>query len=250
MKDNDFLQSDMKELTEKDIRQWLSAHPEFFEGNQDVLDMVVDIIANQKNNKPKGDKKIADFQSYFIERLKADKQRVLATTQEIVETSRANMTNQSRIQECVIRLLDAQNLDDLVQVLTMDLAHILGVDICSLVVEIDGQDVDIPHIPYSGVRLLPEGTIDQWMDKKRCSMQSNISGIEAIYGGSASLIQSQLLLRLEITSDTPPALVAFGSRDPDMFEESLGTENILFLAGVIERCLKIRLSHISGTFMG
>jgi uncharacterized protein YigA (DUF484 family) len=48
-------------------------------------------------------------------------------------------------------------------------------------------------------------------------------------------VQSQALLRVDISMDTPPAILAFGSRDPHMFTDGQGTELISFLAGVVER---------------
>lgn len=221
-----------RDFKSADVLEWLQRNPDFFDQNPEILDL----IALPKKVK---DKKIADFQSYLIERLKADKQEVLATTQEIVETSRANMSNQSRMQRAVLRLLDAANLDELLHALTIDLANILSVDISALIVESNGQD--IPHVHFSGVRVVPAGTIDKWMDSKKIIMQDNIAGIEAIYGGGAQLVRSQLLMKLSIIPETPPALMAFGSRDAELFQDGLGTENVLFLAGVIERCLKNNL---------
>ena len=69
-------------------------------------------------------------------------------------------------------------------------------------------------------------------------LQSNIGGLEAIYGGGANLVQSQALLRIDVSMDTPPAIVAFGSRDPNMFSDDQGTEMVTFLALVMERAFR------------
>lgn len=222
----------LENLRAEDVITWLRQNPDFLQKHPQVLDILAPPRENTGRN-------IADFQSYLIERLQADKEQVLATTQEIVETSRANMSNQSRIQKAILHLLESRTLDELIHKLTMDLNAILGIDISTLLVESNGHD--IPHVHFSGVRVLPPGTIDSWMEGKTILLQDQISGIEAIYGGGASLVQSQLLMRLEILPDTPPALVAFGSRDPDLFRDGLGTEHVRFLAGVIERILRRRL---------
>ncbi len=65
-----------------------------------------------------------------------------------------------------------------------------------------------------------------------------MAGDPAIYGPGAGLIQSEALLRLMISSRTPAGLVAFGSRDPDLFHDGQGTELIAFLGSVIERLLR------------
>ena len=206
---------------------------EFLKNNQDDPDLFEALIPAKKRpvrGQP------ADFQAYAIERLRADKEEAIEISQDIVETSRANMNNQQRVHTAVLRLLEANNFEDFIQTITLDLASILDVDIAVLVVEADGKD--IPHIQTSGIRVLPEGTVDSWMNGKTVMLQDDISGIEAIYGGGATLVKSQILLRLGISMDTPPAILAFGSREPDTFSEGQATDQILFLSGVIERSLR------------
>ncbi|MBI1301859.1 MAG: DUF484 family protein [Alphaproteobacteria bacterium] len=220
-------------ILEEDVITFLRHNPNFLKENPEVCALL---------NPPStvNGKGLADFQSYMIDRLKADKESVLASTRELVENARSNMSNQHRIHLAVLRLLEAQRFDDFIQCITMDLANILSVDISVLVVEANGSD--IPHVSQSGIRIIPEGTIDKWMKDKSVLLQDNISGIEAIYGGGATLVRSQILLRVDITTDTPPAILAFGSRDPNMFSEGQATDQILFLARVIERCFRSWLS--------
>ena len=59
---------------------------------------------------------------------------------------------------------------------------------------------------------------------------------------AATLVRSQILLRVDISMGTPPAILAFGSRDPAMFSDGQATDQILFLARVIERCFRSWLS--------
>ena len=61
---------------------------------------------------------------------------------------------------------------------------------------------------------------------------------QPIYGGGAALVHSQILLRVDISMDTPPAILAFGSRNPELFQEGQATDQVLFLARVIERCFR------------
>jgi uncharacterized protein YigA (DUF484 family) len=197
----------------------------------------MDLLVPPKTEAGKG---IADFQNYMIQRLKADKEQVITTTRELVENSRANMNNQQRVHKAVLRLLEANNFEDFIQSITMDLATILDVDIAVFIVESNGGE--IPHIHTSGIRIIPPGTVDKWMGEKNVMLQENISGIEAIYGGGAALVKSQILLRVDISMDTPPAILAFGSRDADMFQEGQATDQILFLARVIERCFRAWLN--------
>jgi uncharacterized protein YigA (DUF484 family) len=221
-------------ISADDVLEFLKENPDFL--NQ--YPQAAELLIPARNRPKKGD--VANFQSYMIERLKADKEQVLSTTEQLVQTSRANMNNQQRIHRAVLRLLESGSFDDFIHSITMDLASILDVDIAVLVVEADGQD--IPHVHTSGIRIIPEGTIDKWMRGKNVLLQDNISGIEQIYGGGATLVQSQILLRVDISMGTPPAILAFGSRDPNLFTEGQATDQILFLARVIERCFRMWLN--------
>ena len=219
-------------LDAQDIVSYLKENPSFLQKNPEAADYLMP----PKRGKGKDGRKVADFQSFMIERLKNDKEQVIETTQEIVENARSNMNNQQRIHAVILRLLEARNFDEFIEVITMDMANMLDTDISVLLVESNGQD--IPHIQTNGIRILPEGTIDKWMEGQDTLLQSNISGIEAIYGGGSNLVQSQALLRVDISMNTPPAVLAFGSRDPMMFQDGQGTELVSFLARVVERCFR------------
>ena len=219
-----------QKITAKDVLEFLRHNPKFLQQNPEACDILIP-PENRENGK-----NVRDFQSFMIQRLKDDKEKVLETTQEIVQNARSNMNNQQRVHSAILRLLEAQNFEEFIHTITMDLSTMLDTDISVLVVESNGRD--IPHIHSSGIRVVPEGTIDNWMDGKSTLLQSDISGIEAIYGGGATLVTSQALLRVDISLDTPPAILAFGSRDPHAFQDGQGTEMVSFLARVVERCFR------------
>jgi len=217
-------------ITKDEIINFLIENPTFLDDNPDAFEALIPKKKRAKRGQP------ADFQSYMIDRLKSDREEVIESTREIVENSRANMNNQQRIHTAVLRLLEAQNFEDFIHCITMDIANILDVDISVLVVEADGDHV--PHVKTNGVRVIPAGTTEKWLGEKPILLQDNISGSEAIFGGGATLVQSQILLRVDISMDTPPAILAFGSRDPNTFTDGQATDQILFLARVIERSFR------------
>ncbi len=217
-------------LSAEDILVFLRDNPDFLSKNPEAIDLLVPPKPKAKRGEP------ADFRAYMIDRLKEDKEKIEETTRTIVAASRANMNNQQRIHKSILRLLESKNFDDFIRTMTMDLSALLDVDIAVFVVESNGED--IPHVHTSGIRVIPQGTVDQWMQDKNVILEDNISGLEAIYGGGAALVQSQILLRIDISLDTPPAILAFGSRDPNMFSEGQATDQVSFLACVIERCFR------------
>ena len=216
-----------QKITADDVLEFLQKNPKFLQQNPNAVDLLVP---------PKGDRKVKDFQSFMIERLKQDKEKVVTTARTLVENARSNMNNQVRIQNVILRLLEATSFEEFIHIITMDMSAMLDTDISVLVVESGGDD--IPHIHTNGVRLVPPGTIDKWMGGKNTLLQSSISGIEVIYGGAFTLVQSQALLRVDISMNTPPAVLAFGSRDPHMFDEGQATDQVAFLARVVERAFR------------
>ncbi|MCB9973097.1 MAG: DUF484 family protein [Rhodospirillales bacterium] len=220
-------------LTPELILDFLKNHPKFLKDYPQAMDYLIP----PKAQKEKG---IADFQAYMIDRLKADKDYIIGTAQELVETARNNMNNQQRIHNAVLRLLEAANFEEFIDIITIDLAPMLGTDLAVLVIEADGKA--LPHIHNAGIRLVPEGTVNLWMKDRNSLLESDIQGIEAIYGGAATLVHSQVLLRVDISMNTPPAILVFGSRDPQMFIQGQATDQIAFLARVVERAFRFWLN--------
>jgi hypothetical protein len=216
-----------------DVLAYLAEHPKFLQEHPEAIELLLP-------PKAKKEKGIADFQSYMIDRLKADKEEVIGTAKELVETARSNMNNQQRVHGAVLRLLEAPSFEEFINVITMDLAAMMGTDMSVLVVESDGHS--IPHVQKTGIRLVPAGTLQKWMQNRDSLLENDIHGIEAIYGGGATLVRSQVLLRVDISMNTPPAILAFGSRDPQMFTKGQATDQISFLARVVERAFRYWLN--------
>jgi uncharacterized protein YigA (DUF484 family) len=224
--------SEIKAPSAEEVIDFLKANPKFLQKHPQAVDYLIP---------PKStDRKVKDFMSFMVEKLKQDKEKVVTTARTLVENARSNMNNQQRIQNVVLRLLEASTFEEFIHIITMDMSTMLDTDISVLVVENDGTD--IPHIHNSGIRVVPSGTIDKWMAGKNALLQSNISGIEVIYGGAYTLVQSQALLRVDISMNTPPAILAFGSRDPMLFDDGQATDQVSFLARVVERQFRTWLS--------
>lgn len=226
-------QDNTANLTPEAIAAWLAANPDFFRKNPDILE------AMDPPEQRQG-RKVADFQYYVAQRARADRDDILSEAQDIIETSRANMNNQTRIHRAVLRLLEARNFDEFIQIMTMDLTAMLDVDITALVIGADEKT--IPSSNMNGIRFLTAGAIERQLNGQAVFLESNTKGREEIFGGGAKLVASQAFLRIEVSSDTPPALLAFGSRDPDLFAPGQATDQIQFLAHVIERMLALWLT--------
>lgn len=214
------------------VAQWLADNPEFFTQHPEVLERL---------RLPKADAKrgVVDFQSVLVERLKSDKTNASKLQKELIETFRANMNNQSRIHTAVLVLLEAESFEELVETITQDFPVLLDVDTACVIIESTSKEV--PFIHQAGMRFAREGTVNRWLGTGDALLQSNVNGQEDIFGPGAGLVKSQALLRLEISPGTPAGILAFGSRNPDMFQPDQAIDQIGFLAQVVERCFRIWL---------
>jgi uncharacterized protein YigA (DUF484 family) len=219
-------------LTPEEVLDWLRANPDFFHRYpQALFDLQAPAASHGEN--------VADFQHFMAERLREDRNLLEEQLGELVELSRGNLHSQGRIHAAVIALMDARNFESLISCVTTDLPLLLDVDVARLVIESNGLDPAQTHA--SGVRVVDEGKVESWLSGRQTRLEADIIGNPEIFGEAAPLVKSQALLRLDISSETPPGILAFGSRDAGLFDPHQGTELIGFLARVIERLLRAEL---------
>jgi len=216
-----------KKLDDKDIAAYLKENPDFFAAHPDVL--------------PGADqgKGVVDFQQVLLARLKSDKSKAQTVQRELIETVRANMNNQSRIHTAILVVLEAESFEEFIETITQDLPILLDVDTINLIIESTSKE--IPFINQSGIRFARQGTVQKWLNTGDVLLQSNINGHEEIFGPGAGLVKSHALVRIEISQNTPAGIIAFGSRDPELFQPNQAIDQIGFLAQVVERCFRLWL---------
>ncbi|HYD19052.1 MAG TPA: DUF484 family protein [Patescibacteria group bacterium] len=221
-----------KELTDEDVIEYLRRKKDFFRDNPDLLEE----LAAPGKDRGRG---VVDFQQALVERLKSDKSNAHKVQKELIETFRANMSNQSRIQTAVLVILEAETFEEFIETITQDLPVLLDVDTITIVIEATSKEV--PFINVAGMRFVKPGFVKTWLGEGDALLQPNINGHEEIFGPGAGLVKSHALLRLEISSNTPAGIIAFGSRNPDAFSPEQAIDQVGFLAQVVERCFRIWL---------
>ncbi|WP_207480209.1 DUF484 family protein [Arenibaculum pallidiluteum] len=213
----------------EEVAAWLREHPDFLAQRPELAAL----LTPPRLERGKG---VLDFQAFMLERLREELAQVKDQQRELLATSRANLNSQNRIHAAVLFLLDARSFEQFIQTVTTELAVLLDLDVAALVVESNGRET--PHVHASGVRVVPPGTVEELLGRRPVLLRSDIQGDPEIYGQGAGLVRSEALLRLRVSDDTPAGLLAFGSREPDMFHSGQGTELVCFLARVVERCIR------------
>lgn len=215
--------------TAEEVAAYLRNNPDFLVKHADLLHHLTPPSVDRGHG-------VVDLQAFMVERLRGEVGRLKEEQRELIGTSRANLNSQNRIHAAVLFLLDAQSFEQLIQTVTTDLAVLLDLDVACLVIESNGTDM--PHVHKSGVRVVEPGAVRRWIGRREVVLNSDTRGSEAIYGPAAGLVRSEALIRLQISSETPDGLLAFGSREPDMFHSGQGTELVVFLARVVERVIR------------
>lgn len=181
---------------------------------------------------------VVDFQQAMIGRLREQVAQTEDMARVLIDTSRDNLSNMSRIHDCVLSLLDAHSFEDLIHSATVDLAVMLDIDVAVLCVESN----DSFGLPLRALRLMPQGSVDASLGpKQRILLQKDVSADPAIFNEAAPLVASQALVRLTISPEAPPAMLAFGSRVPGHFHGGQSTELLQFLAHVLEKLIRVWL---------
>lgn len=210
----------------------LHAHPDLLSA---VLDRHPELLQRLTPPVRRSDG-VIDLQSFLLARLRREVDRLNGQQRAIVSATRANQNSQSRVHTAILFLLDAENFEQLIQTITTDLAVLLDVDVSCLLVESNGTEP--PQAMRAGLRLVDQGFIEHRLGGRAMVLEGDIAGEEAVYGAGAGLVRSQAMMRVNVSSATPPVMLALGSRDPDLFQTGLRTELLAFLTGVLERCIR------------
>lgn len=213
-----------------DVETYLRDHPDFLVDHPDLVNLLLPPETRRGDG-------VLDMQRYMLDRVRADLAKLQTAQNEILSASRSNLTSQNRIHASVLRVLEARTLEEMLEIVTTDLAVNLEVDAVALAFEA------MDRLPAGGnrstLRIVSRGAIDRIMGGAReLTLSPDIEADATLFGGAAPLIRSQALLRLQLKHDAPLGLLAFGSRQVGKFHPGQGTELLSFLGKVVELSIR------------
>ena len=222
------------EIGATEVADFLRRHPDFLAENTELL---AELIPPAK---ARGDG-VVDLQSFMVGRLRDQVEDMTGARDQLVQSGRSNMAAQARVHEAVLALLAARSFEHLIEIVTTDLAVMLNLDAVTLGVEKATED--LPPVRMGGLFQLDPHTVDSVIGPgRRVLLRCDIQGDPAIFGAAAGLVASEALIRLRPSKATPSAMLALGARKPDQFHPGQGTELLIFLADVLERCVRTWLN--------
>ncbi|MHC8510264.1 MAG: DUF484 family protein [Rhodospirillales bacterium] len=214
-------------LNAEHVGAYLRAHPDFLREHPDVLDALAP--------PERGDGgAVVDLQSVMLQRRRGEIEDLKDCARTIIETTRNNMSTQSRTHAAVLGLLAAENFEELLRVVSDDLPMLLQVDVCMLNFELHAPPPAV--LTNAGARMLPPGAVDALIEEARTTrLISEITDDGTLFGAGAGVVRSAALARIDPGYGQPPGLLCLGAREP-LFHANQGTELLAFLTGVVEHC--------------
>ena len=216
------------EISEEDVIAFLRAHPDFLAHHPDV---VAEMVAPGRWS---GDG-VIDMQKFLIDRRSGEMDQLRDAAQDVIETSRSNMSVQTRTHAAVLSLIATECWEDLLRVVTQDWPLLLDVDVVTLSFEKDLSK--FANMKQLETRVLPLNFIDTMIGgEQEMDLASNFDDDGTIFSAAAGLVRSAALARIRIGGNWPIGLLALGTRD-DGFYPGQGTELISFLCRALESTL-------------
>ncbi|MCW5699517.1 MAG: DUF484 family protein [Rhodospirillales bacterium] len=217
-----------RRLTRTQVASYLQEHPDFFERQPDLL------MALAPPARWSGDA-IVDIQKFMVETLKSELDGLRTCVQQVIETSRSNMSNQTRTHAAVLAILAAGDMERLIRIIQDDLPVLLDVDVADIAFE----PGPLPNVDGLGLQRLAEGEVDSWISPgQEVALMIHVQDDGSVFGNAANLIQSAALVRLQPGANVPKGVLALGSRHESLFHPGQGTELLRFMSRVVERCVQ------------
>ena len=209
-------------LSAADVAAYLRENPDFLVEHSELLQILT------PPSQQRGER-VVDMQHFMLQHQRAEIARWKSQHRALVTTSRANLASQARVHAAVLALLAAGSFEQLIQIVTTDLAVLLDADVVTIAVESAGPQR--PRLTHQGVQILAPGTVDALLGTDRdVVLKGDADGDPLLFGDGAGLVRSAALLRLSVSHAAPAGLLCIGMRRPGKFHGGQGTELLGFLA--------------------
>lgn len=227
MSQNSSLTPESQDMGDQDVSQYLLDNPGFFSRNPEVL-------VNMKSPGAERSDGAVDFQAVMVERLRDEIQNLASCTQDVIETSRNNMTYLTRTHAAVLALLSAQDAAHMARIITDDLPLLLDVQFVAFGFEQDIKAEAALRLP--GARMFPVGFTDAHVgDGGDVYLQRDLMDDGTIFGDMSDDVQSAAFARLRPNAHAAQGLLILGSTTPGAFHPGQGSDLLNFLARVTEK---------------
>jgi uncharacterized protein YigA (DUF484 family) len=217
------------------VAAWLRQHPDFLANNPDLL------FALTPPDQRAGEA-VVDFQRFMVERQQRELAKLKASSEELLAISRLNKSTQQTVHRAVLALLAAPTFERAISTVVDDWAAYMDLDVVILGIEHSGE-AGMPGLK-TGLTMLSPGEVDSRLgrgnDVKTFAVLDPAD--PALFGEAAPLARSAAWLRLAIHEESPPGILALGSRSEGRFHPRQNTELLRFLASALAATIRAWLN--------
>lgn len=178
---------------------------------------------------------VVDFQRYMVDMLRGEIAGLRECTSTVIETSRSNLSIQSRTHAAALSIVGAPDLDELVRVVAEELPAVLDIETATLALEPLAAIDDA----VTAIAKLSLGDVDAILGTGRdVRLIANLSDDGLLFVDNEPAVHSAALVRLTLSDPPVRGLMALGSRREGLFHPGQGCDLLLFLARMVEVCLQ------------
>ncbi|MEM9796804.1 MAG: DUF484 family protein [Pseudomonadota bacterium] len=218
----------------QDWRDQIISDPQVILDDRDVMRALIAANEHQMGQN------IVDLRGIAMERLEARLDRLEDTHRSVIAAAYENLAGMNQVHRCILRMLEASDLRDLLDHLAADLADILRLDRISLVLE----SAEVGPAPHSAVSVVSQGfvrgyvTLGRDVPVRQVTLRQCDRAADAVFPEGADWIKSEALLLLDLGPGRLPGLLVLGSEDPHQFRANQGIELLTFFTEAFERILR------------
>ena len=215
-------------LSDSAVADYLRDHPDFLIRNPDVLDALAPPARWSGDG-------VVDMQQYLINRNRSEMDELRDCAQDVIETSRSNMSTQTRAHAAVLALLTTRQWSDIIHVVSHDWPLLLDVDVVSVAFEPAARPDT--RLVQGDLGQLAADAIDRLLgDDQDLRLFRELNDDGSLFGSGAGLVRSAALVRMRPSDNLPAGLLALGARGAS-FHPGQGTELLTFLCRVLEQSI-------------
>jgi hypothetical protein len=235
------------EINEKQVLEFLRENPDILKKHPEILAVLTPPARDL------GGDSVVDFQSFQLKNLQKNTKNLKSKYEGLVDFCRDNLSVQSQVHEAVVRLTRARNLEQLLEVITIDMVSLFDVDVVRLAVESEAAEFYETYYTehnYSGIVFVPPGTTESLTGGRKAQLIEDagatpLPGFEDIFADCTGLINSYALLKLELDNFVHDVMLVFGVRHKGRFHPGQAIDFLAFLARIVGVQLDAYLDDMS-----
>ena len=206
----------------KTIRNYLRDHPDFFDKNPDILETMV------IHHKTDGAISLVERRLQALQEKNISFENKLNS---LINNAEQNQKIFENIMTLASRVLTAQNLLSLLDILDDSFKNVFKIKYHKLIIFDEFVSIDHPSMVFNNEKELKKAIPELSDSGKQFSGEITEQAFQLLFDKKNQIHNSVVLCK--ITNESPNAYLAFGSDDPDLYKQSDSKYFLLHLANLV-----------------